>query len=322
MTLPIPRFRRRPPAADLHTSPTAAQLSRRQSFVWMGAAAAAAAGCGDEAETTLSRGLARPGGSGTDGAFAEWARGGTASLSSAYPDPFATNPLRSACELTCEAITGPCYGTTFVRKDISEGMPGLPMRLSLLILDANCNPIPEAEVDIWHTSHDGYYSGDDNGLGFQNPEGGGPVPSGATNPACNAGNVAVESRRFFRGVQSTGRNGQAHFDTCLPGAYAPNELVSIARAIHIHFKVRVRGVELLTSQLYLSQSLIDEIYEVHPDYASLPGPDTTNAEDFDYTAARELAFERRLDGTLLAYKALVLRGSPDIEVCGPAAFAG
>jgi len=86
-------------------------------------------------------------GCGTDdnggNASVAWATGGTQSMTGNYADPF-KGDLGSSCVLTCAQVLGPCYAQTIERKDISEGHDGLPMRLSLRVVDESCKPIAGA----------------------------------------------------------------------------------------------------------------------------------------------------------------------------------
>jgi hypothetical protein len=88
----------------------------------------------------------------------EWASGGTAGMAETYPDPFEGDT--TSCVQTCAMTLGPCYGESPVRRDVSEGETGLPVRLAFLIVDADCNPVDGADVDIWHTASNGIYSGE------------------------------------------------------------------------------------------------------------------------------------------------------------------
>ncbi len=66
------------------------------------------------------------------------------------------------CTLTPEQIEGPFYlDQARIREDISEGKPGVPLRLVLRVLgaSASCAPIPRAAVDIWQCDALGIYSG-------------------------------------------------------------------------------------------------------------------------------------------------------------------
>jgi len=235
---------------------------------------------------------ARPGSSSDGASVGDWATGGTSSMTDqgSYPDPFADG-LGATCALTCSATLGPCYAQTLTRKDISEGEDGLPVRMAFLVVDEDCQPVADATVDVWHTSATGFYSGDDAAA------------------LCTLNNADAESKRFFRGVQTTDANGRVDFDTCFPGWYS-------GRTIHIHFTVRVGGTSYLTSQLYWPDTLSDEIVATQPIYKDRGSRDTTNASDGIYGgAAYEFAWARMSDGAMLASKALVLRSSTSEALC-------
>jgi len=269
-------------------------------------------GCdGDDTSTTGSEGSGGSGGGGAGGggtggsgagtggagggtggstSTGGWATGGTASIGDSYPDPFAGG-LGTTCALTCAAILGPCYAQTIERKDISEGYPGLPVRLAFVVVDESCTPVEGAQVDVWHTSNRGLYSGDD------------------SIEMCTTNDPDALAHRSFRGVQSTDAEGRVDFDTCLPGWYP-------GRTIHMHFTVKVGGQEYITSQLYFPSDLITEIFSTHPDYAQFGQPDTTNEADGIYNADGELTVAQMPDGVMLASKAIVLRSSLSDPVCG------
>ena len=279
-------------------------LTRRTVLQGFGTVLAAAPlvhlmGCSDDAGGGVDAGNGGNDAAAPDaGTDTGWATGGTASMSGDYPDPFTDDP-GPACVLTCAQIMGPCYAATLVRKDISEGEPGLPMRLALRVIDEACKPIAGAEVDIWHTLPDGHYSGED------------------ADPFCTGDDAHAESGRFFRGVQVTDANGRVDFDSCFPGWYP-------GRAVHIHFTIRIGQDEYVTSQLYFEDSLSDEIIATQPIYKDRGERDTTNQTDSsispevigDYI----LTGEQMPDGALLAWKMLVIRSSLDTELCtAPAA---
>ncbi len=251
---------------------------------------ASAAGGGGAGQGGQGGGAAQGGGgAGGGGSGDDWASGGTASMSGDYPDPF-TDPLGSACALTCSTTLGPCYAQTLERQDISEGYPGLPVRLALLVVDTNCVPIANAEVDIWHTGITGLYSGSD-AIDF-----------------CTSNDPDAESHRYFRGLQITDANGRVDFDTCFPGWYG-------GRAIHIHFTVRVGSSDYVTSQLFFPDALNDEICGTHPDYEARGEPDTSNLTDGIYDPELVLESAKQSDGALLAWKVLVLRTSLGDPLC-------
>lgn len=83
----------------------------------------------------------------------------------------------SACLLTPQATEGPYYWNATIRQNItyvspavdirtlimarsfSEGKAGIPLRLSIFVLDTNnCTPLANALVDLWHCDAIGIYS--------------------------------------------------------------------------------------------------------------------------------------------------------------------
>jgi protocatechuate 3,4-dioxygenase beta subunit len=181
---------------------------------------------------------------------------------------------------------GPCLeDVDLVRKDISEGYPGLPMRLSLLVVDEACAPIKDAKVKIWHTQISGSYSG-----------------APPTSYPCLLDPADV-TKHYFRGVQTTNAEGRVDFDSCFPGWYP-------VRAIHIHFTVTVAEIEF-TSQWGFAQELVDDIYQNQPEYAAYGSAPVNNAEDgilVAIGAAGLLDASRQEDGALLASTVVVLPG--------------
>ena len=246
-----------------------------------------------DASTVEDGGSSTDGGQNDAGVADDWATGGTSSMTGNYPDPF-SDGIGTTCTLTCAATLGPCYANTLERMDISEGQSGLPVRLAFLIIDEACNPIDGAEIDIWHTSATGLYSGED-----------------ASN-MCTFGDAEARAGRWFRGVQTTDSSGRADFDTCFPGWYS-------GRTIHIHFTIRVGGTEYVTSQLFFDDSLSDEIIATQPIYSDRGARDTTNTNDNVIRSAdiEDYVFrtERMPDGAMLASKAIVIRSSVDSALC-------
>ena len=243
------------------------------------------------------RGTAGNGGSGGAGGSTAtgtpttgFASCGTESMSGDYPDPF-TGDLGAACALTCSMTLGPCYAETVFRKDVSEGYPGLPVRLALLVVDEACNPVEGADVDIWHTGSSGHYSGPD------------------ASDFCTGADPDAKAHQYFRGVQTTDAKGRVDFDTCYPGWYP-------GRSIHIHFTVRVANQAHVTSQLFLPDTLTAQVFAEHPDYDQFGQPNTTNAQDGIYAGKEyELSTALQPDGALLAWKVLVIRSSLAAPLC-------
>jgi protocatechuate 3,4-dioxygenase beta subunit len=165
------------------------------------------------------------------------------------PSEAATAP---SCILTPEVTEGPYWiPNHLTRRDITEGRPGLALRVRLTVVDATkCTPIRYADVELWHADASGVYSG------F------GSSPS---------------SQRFLRGHQRAGRQGVVIFDTIYPGWYR-------GRTPHIHLKVHVGGKVVHTGQLFFSDVTSDAVYRTAK-YKAHGQPDTTNAQDMIYAQA-------------------------------------
>ena len=111
----------------------------------------------------------------------------------------------------------------------------------------SCSPLANAAVDVWHCDAAGYYSG----ISGENPGGGGTA----------TGDENLDTT-FLRGIQLTGDDGLAEFDTIYPGWYT-------GRAIHIHMKVHVDGTTddtyegghvSHTGQLFFDDAISDQVF--------------------------------------------------------------
>jgi len=220
-----------------------------------------------------------------------WASGGTAAMTdqASYPDPFTVAP--TACALVATTTLGPCTtATELVRRDVSEGWTGLPVRLALKVVDASCAPLAGVTVKIWHTNIGGSYSG-------QTPNNGMCLEQ-----------TSYATMDFFRGAQVTDADGVVAFDTCFPGWYA-------GRAIHIHFQILTGGTSTRVSQLFFPEDVTTAIFAAHPEYAGAGQPDTSLASDNIIAAipsasrARHIVDVARMtDGAMLASKVVTVTG--------------
>ena len=152
-----------------------------------------------------------------------------------------------SCVLAPEMTEGPYYVEgDKVRRNITEGKPGVPLALRLGVVDVStCRPIRGAAVDIWHCDAGGVYSA----TSMQDTEG----------------------LTFLRGIQRTDRNGIAIFKTIYPGWYQ-------GRTVHIHLKVYLGGNTVHTGQLFFPDTLTDVVYRRSP-YNLRPNRDPRNAAD-------------------------------------------
>ena len=152
-----------------------------------------------------------------------------------------------SCVLAPEQTEGPYYlDDAAVRRDVTEGRPGVPLTLRLLVVNAStCKPIKGAAVEIWHCDAGGVYSG-----------------------------VQGDTGMFMRGVQRTDAKGLAIFRTVYPGWYQ-------GRTVHIHTMVHISGNVVHTGQLYFPDAVTDAVYRRSP-YRARPNRTTRNAADSIY----------------------------------------
>jgi protocatechuate 3,4-dioxygenase beta subunit len=169
----------------------------------------------------------------------------------------------ASCSLDSELTQGPYYlDRSILRKNITEGKPGLPLQLRLSVIDARtCTPLENAAVEIWHCDARGIYSG----YPKMNPDGSSekhdpppgppldldPIHGPPLSPRSVDGGgfgpppdfrrsfsaqprSATDNTTFCRGIQLSDAKGLLDFETIYPGWYA-------SRDIHIHLKVHVGG---------------------------------------------------------------------------------
>ncbi len=155
------------------------------------------------------------------------------------------------CALTASAAEGPFPSQSPLnRREIHENYPGHPLRLGIRVVDQDCQPVPDATVDIWHTDASGDYSEyEDNGSGKDEGEG----------------------SSFCRGSQISDQRGIVEFLTIYPGWYD-------GRAVHIHASVHLQDQRILTAQLYLDESYSAGVFATG-EYAQFGLPDTSWSDD-------------------------------------------
>ncbi|MEW5850669.1 MAG: intradiol ring-cleavage dioxygenase [Myxococcota bacterium] len=230
-----------------------------------------------------------------------WATGGTAAMTAiaSYPNPF-NGAAPSTCEVICQTTIGPCHTTSPERQDVSDGWDGIPVRLSLRILDSACQPVSDAVVEIWHTNYRGIYSG-------------------RINAMCN---TAEEDRaaQYFRGYLRTDDDGRVDFNTCFPGWYS-------SRCVHIHVRIMTGDynasdnatAEVIT-QLVFSDELVQSVFGNEPLYRDFGQPDTLLANDNVVGGESDRRpyipdIARMSDGVMLASKTIIIRQSTAEELC-------
>jgi protocatechuate 3,4-dioxygenase beta subunit len=159
------------------------------------------------------------------------------------------------CTRTAEETEGPFYfEVDRVRSDIREGRPGAELRLGVRVrdLDAGCEPVRNAVVDVWHCDATGSYS--------------------------------EPGETFLRGLQVTDSQGAVEFTTLYPGWYP-------GRTVHIHAKVHVDKQTVLTTQFYFADDFTDRVFSREP-YSSDTGRDAFNDSDSLYERDLELTLSK------------------------------
>ncbi len=161
------------------------------------------------------------------------------------PASAAPSAGRPDCVLTADRTEGPYFvDERLDRSDIRAGQAGVPLALTFVVMNARCQPLQGAMVDIWHCNALGAYS-----------------------------DVEGNSDTFLRGFQRTDGDGRCAFTTIYPGWYS-------GRAIHVHFKVRHDGREF-TSQLFFDPATSGTVLRDRA-YGGRGEPDVPNSADGIY----------------------------------------
>ncbi|MBP0441461.1 intradiol ring-cleavage dioxygenase [Tianweitania sediminis] len=192
------------------------------------------------------------------------------------------------CRVSTATVEGPYYiDKEIVRSDIREDQPGVPLELELRLVNANrgCAPTAGAVVSVWHCNAEGEYSGylfDDSS---EFPEMG---------VADETGHVPQrDTERFLRGVQTTDPDGKVTFRTIFPGWYTP-------RAVHIHVRAYLSERDMITTQIYFPQAVVNTIHSKHGPYKDRGVSVYTNENDFIIRPEEILEVQVREDNTLFA----------------------
>jgi protocatechuate 3,4-dioxygenase beta subunit len=204
------------------------RLSRREALGLLGVGAAVtAAACSGEMPTSPTA-------------------TGTATTATPTPTPTPSPTPAAACVVSPSETVGPFPSLQdFIRSDIRENKPGLPLTLTISVVNTNasCAPVSGALVDIWQCDADGNYSqyGSERTL------------------------------TYLRGLQTTDSNGRVTFVTIYPGWYQ-------GRATHIHVEVTMNGRSVKVTQIAFPEDVTAQVYRTGV-YASSGQNPTTNARD-------------------------------------------
>jgi protocatechuate 3,4-dioxygenase beta subunit len=130
----------------------------------------------------------------------------------------ADEQVTDVCIPTTTDILGPYYraNAPFRSDLVAPGDPGTIFHYSGAVIDSNCNPVPNAIVDVWQANADAEY--DNSSADFA-----------------------------YRGKYQTGADGKYRFRAVKPGWYLNGAQY---RPAHIHFRVTCPGYTELITQLY------------------------------------------------------------------------
>lgn len=173
-------------------------------------------------------------------------------------EPSGGESSAAGCTVTPSQTEGPYYvELDKVRRDITEGRPGMPLLVALKVQEAgSCAPIANAAVDVWHCDASGDYS-----------------DGGAT---------------FLRGTQVTDADGNVEFLTVYPGWYP-------GRTVHIHAKAHLDSRSEFTTQLYFDDAVSDAVFATAP-YNDRGKRSTTNVRDSIYRSGPQLRLAKEGGG--------------------------
>lgn len=244
------------------------------------------------------------------------AAGAASSTAPVGADLIALLDEAATCTLSKEQTPGPYwFDVDSIRTDIREDRPGTTLALALRVQDTsqcisggNAAPVANSVVEIWHCDAGGRYSGFEpcatgGGRGGGGAPPGGPPPGGTPGAVDSAGETSNGSYSvgdaeaatgddgtYLRGAQVADSNGVVQFVTIYPGWYR-------GRTTHIHCKVHIDKKTVLTTQLFIDDTITDQAYTAAP-YNEHTGRDTTNSTDNIFDETGLLTIRQQGDGYL------------------------
>lgn len=207
-----------------------------------------------------------------------------------------TNDVADSCVLIPTETAGPfpldlTANTTYFRQDIRESKAGVQLNLKMKIIGlANCEPMENLRVNIWHCDKDGLYSGYDQ----QN----------------NAGQAGLT---YLRGYQMTDAYGEVDFVTIFPGWYN-------GRICHIHFQVYVSSNYAAISQMTFDIATKNAIYAANSSvYTKGDDPMTLSSDNIfsdGYVYQIATLTENTTTGGYDAYLEVTVQGTGTAPITG------
>jgi protocatechuate 3,4-dioxygenase beta subunit len=206
---------------------------------------------------------------------AAYAGSGSYAASTSGVVSVAVTATSTACGSATNAVTeGPYwvddsasgYNRSDIRSDIAgtNVQSGVLFTLNIYVYDRNnnCAAMQNAQVDIWHCSASGVYSG--------------------IKSSTNGSGADYTSQSWLRGYQLTDSSGKVSFTTIVPGWYT-------GRTTHIHIRFRssynsASSGSANTAQLFFDQTFLNNLNTTVSPYSSLGTNSVTNAGDSIYNS--------------------------------------
>lgn len=154
----------------------------------------------------------------------------------------ASKAIAEVCGLTPAQTSGPFYpGESQFKHDndltqiLGRGQRALGKIVYVKgrVVDSNCEPIPDVNVEIWQACESGKYN---------NPRDPNPAP--------------IDPNFKYWGEDYTNAKGEYIFKTIIPGAYPA--AADWVRPPHIHFRISKLGFRELVTQMYFFGDALNE----------------------------------------------------------------
>ena len=205
------------------------------------------------------------------------------------------------CVLTPDVTPGPYVWprSQTLRQDATEDQPGVPLWLDIGVLDmATCEPLEGVLVSFWHCNATGSYSsftGLSPNIEFVTLL----EDLNITDYELGTTDLHTDDTTWLRAMWPTDSNGMVEMKTIFPGFY-------VQRAIHIHLQVYTdwtlhdngtvtSGNLISTGQLYVNETLSQQVMALEPYASHTQINRTTNAEDSVYGGDTEGGYNPVLD---------------------------
>ena len=161
------------------------------------------------------------------------------------------NPVMQSSSFACALTEGNPQGPYYIpgapnKEKLGDGLEGQPLIISGQVLNQNCDPVPEAIIDVWQTDSNGNY----NFVDFT-----------------------------LRGKIKADEHGQYKLETIFPGKYSA---AGAMRPAHIHVKVSAPSLSSHTTQLYFEGDEHHDFFVRPSLILKLDEKDGTKYSEFDF----------------------------------------